>query len=111
MDRNPVGLRWVRRAGQSTMANSRITTMPQFQLTVSCVVPVMGTITVEADTIEQAIEQLEADAAENGWGCRAWQESTIRVDDIPWSDAREFGIEPTPLSDGTSTDFIELLES
>ncbi len=85
--------------------------MPQFTITVSCVVPVMGTITVEADTIEQAIEQLESDAAENGWACRAWQESTLRVGAIPWDEAREFGIEPTPLSDGTSTDYIELLES
>ena len=83
--------------------------MAKFTLNVSCVVPMQGTLEVEADSIEDAIEKLREDAYANRWDGIAWQNSKF-ADDIDWGAAQEFGIEPTKLPDGTMTDYCELIE-
>lgn len=80
----------------------------KIKLTISCMVPATAEIEVEADSVEDAIEKMQADADENGWHCDAWQDTEFKED---WSGAEKLGIEPAELPDGSTTDYVELLNS
>lgn len=78
----------------------------KIKLKLSVMVPATGEIEIEAESVEDAIEQLQNEADAEGWSCRAWQEVSFTED---WSGAEKFGIEPADLPDGTTTDYVELL--
>lgn len=78
----------------------------KIKLTLSVMVPCTGEIEVEAESVEAAIEQLQADADERGWECDAWQNVNFSED---WSSAEKLGIEPADLPDGSITEYWELI--
>lgn len=71
-------------------------------LKVSCMVPVLGEYEIEADSVEDAIEKVQAECEELGWSADIWQ--SAKLSDPEWGSATDFGIE-------SQTDFIHLLDN
>lgn len=81
-------------------------------LKLSVMVPIHGAITVEADSVEQALDQLADDAQKNGWNCRAWQDGQFKWSGTCFQNAEQLYIEATPDPSGDFLhDSVCLLEN